>query len=87
MKCLHGEPCADTTTDNGSFWFCNQARSCNFFCSFAPENEAALFEKAITAWKATNTTQPICEEHGKLTKMCLVIVSNYQYYKCIGNHL
>ena len=71
MKCLHGEPCAHTTTDKGSFWFCNQVRSCNF-CSFAPENEAKLFEKAITAWKATNTTQPICHEHGKLTKMCVV---------------
>ena len=72
MKCLHGEPCAHSTTENGSFWFCNQARSCNFFCSFGPENEAKLFEKAIAAWKATNTTQPICYEHGKFTKMCVV---------------
>ena len=39
MKCLHVEPCAHTTTENGSFWFCNQTLSCNFFCSFAPENE------------------------------------------------
>ena len=77
MNCLHGEPCAHTTTENGLFWFCNQAHSCNFFCSFAPENEAILFEKAIAAWKATNTAQPIC---GKLTKMCVVkdlIKANY----------
>ena len=60
-----------TTPENGSFWFCNQVRSCNF-CSFAPENKAKLFEKVIAAWKATNTTQSICGEHGKLTKMWVV---------------
>ena len=26
MKCLHGEPAAHSTTQNGSFWFCNQKK-------------------------------------------------------------
>ena len=50
MKCLHGEPAAYSTTQNGSFWFCNQSPSCHFFCS---EDERYLFEKAIELWKST----------------------------------
>ena len=32
MKCLHGEPCAQSTTEKGTFWFCNQNPSCNLIC-------------------------------------------------------
>ena len=50
IKCLHGEPAAYSTTQNGSFWFCNQSPSNHFFCS---KNEEYLTEKAIESWKST----------------------------------
>ena len=76
-KCLHGEPCAQSTTQNGSFWFCNQNPSCNFFCS---KDESYLYEKAAAAWKSTKQPQPRCEKHCKLVKMRVVknlLKSNY----------
>ena len=69
MKCLHGEPCAHSTTQKGSFWYCNQNPSCNFFCS---EDEGYLYEKALTAWKCTEQPQPRYEKHNKLAKMRIV---------------
>jgi hypothetical protein len=69
MNCLHGQPAATSTTQNGSFWFCNQNPSCNFFCS---EDEGYLFEKAIDAWKSTKQTHPKCTKHQKLAKMRVV---------------
>ena len=67
MKCLHGEPAALSTTQNGSFWFCGQNPSCNFFCC-----EGYLYEKAITAWRATKQPHPQCVGHNKLAKMWVV---------------
>ena len=69
MKCLHGEPAAHSTTQNGSFWFCNQSPSCHFFC---PEDEGYLFEKAIELWKSTKQPHPRCDGHQKLAKMRVV---------------
>ena len=69
MKCFHREPCAHSTTQNGSFWFCNQNSSCNFFCS---DDESYLYEKAAAAWKSTKQPHPRCEKHGKLAKMRVV---------------
>ena len=66
MKCLHGEPCAQSTTEKGSFWFCNQNPSCNLICS---KDEGYLYEKAAAAWKSTKQSHPRCEKHGKLAKM------------------
>ena len=77
MKCLHGEPCAHTTTQKGSFWFCNQNASCNLFCS---EDESYLYEKVTAAWKSTKQPHPRCKKHGKLAKMHVVknlLKSNY----------
>ena len=71
MKCLHGELCAQSTTQNGSFWFCNQSPSCNFFCSK---------DKSYTYEKSTKQPHPRCEKHGKLAKMHVVknlLKSNY----------
>ena len=76
-KCLHAEPCAQSTTQNGSFWFCNQNPSCNFFCS---KDEGYLYEKAAAVWKSTKQPHPHCEKHGKLAKMHVVkhfLKSNY----------
>ena len=77
MKCLHREPCAHSTTQNGSFWFCNQYPSCNFFCS---DDESYLYEKATAAWKSTKQPHPRCKKHGKLAKIRVVkklLKSNY----------
>ena len=77
MKCLHGEPCAQSTTEKGSFWFCNQKPSCNLICS---KDEGYLYEKATAAWKSTKQSHPRCEKHGKLAKMRVVknlLKSNY----------
>ena len=69
MNCLHGHPAGNSTTQNGSFWFCNQSPSCNFFCT---EDEGFLFEKAIAAWRSTKQLHPRCDKHGRLTKMRVV---------------
>ena len=69
MKCLHEQPCAHSTTQKGSFWFCNQIPSCNLFCS---ENESYLYEKATAAWKSTKQPHSHCEKHGKPVKMRVV---------------
>ena len=69
MKCLHGEPASTSTTRNGSFWFCGQSSTCNFFCS---EDDGYSFEKAIDAWRSTNQPQPLCGGHCKLAKMRVV---------------
>ena len=69
MKCLHGEPAASSTTENGSFWFCGQNPSCNFFC---PEDAGYLFEIAIHAWRATKQPHPICNGHHELATMRVV---------------
>jgi ssDNA-binding Zn-finger/Zn-ribbon topoisomerase 1 len=65
MKCLHGEPASTSTTKNGSFWFCDQNPSCNFFCS---EHEGYQFEKAI----AVEQPQPQCHGHHKPARMRIV---------------
>ena len=69
MKCLHGKPASCSTTQNGSFWFCGQKQSCNFFC---PEDQGYLFEKAIDSWRSLGTQQPHCDGHHKLAKMRVV---------------
>ena len=63
------EPAAHSTTQNGSFWFCNQSPSCHFFCS---EDEGYLFEKAIESWKSTKQPHPRCDGHQKLARMRVV---------------
>ena len=78
MKCLHREPCAQSTTEKGSFWFCNQNPSCNLICS---KDEGYLYEKATAAWKSTKTiSSSLRKKHGKLAKMRVVknlLKSNY----------
>ena len=69
MNCLHEKPAASSTTSNGSFWFCGQNPTCNFFCA---EDEGYMYEKAITAWRCTEQPHPRCDEHRKLAKMCVV---------------
>ena len=57
MLCLHAKPAASSTTENGSFWFCDQQPKCHFICS---EEDGYLYDKAIHAFLATNQAQPKC---------------------------
>ena len=49
MICLHGEPAALSTTENGTFWYCNQPSSCHFVCS---EDHAYLYAKVVNKFLA-----------------------------------
>jgi hypothetical protein len=69
MNCLHGKPAVCSTTSNGTFWFCGENPSCNFFCV---DNECDMFEKAITAWRCTEQQHPRCRDHDRLARMCVV---------------
>ena len=69
MECLHGEPASSSKTTNGVFFYCGQKPSCNFFC---PQNDCSYFHNAIAMWRNSNTPQPKCHEHKKLTKMLVV---------------
>ena len=69
MECLHGEPASYSKTTNGIFFYCGQKPSCNFFC---PQNDCSYFHNAIAIWRNSNTPQPKCHEHKKLTKMLVV---------------
>ena len=53
----------------GSFSFCGQNQTCNFFCW---ENDGYLYEKAIAAWRSTNQPHPVCGGHNKRAKMRVV---------------
>ena len=74
MKCLHEEPCAHSTTQKESLWFCNQNPNCNFVCSV---DDSYLFEKAIMAGRSTKQPHPCCEKHSKLRKMHVHVVKDF----------
>ena len=57
MLCLHGKPAATSTTEKGTFWFCDEPFSCHFICS---EEEAFLYDKAIKEFLATKQDRPKC---------------------------
>ena len=69
MECLHGKPASSSKTENGLFFCCGQKPSCNFFC---PQNDCSYFENAIAMWRNSNSLQPRCHDHKKLTKMLVV---------------
>ena len=57
MLCLHGEPVATSTTENGTFWFCNQPSSCHLVYS---EDQTYLYDKAVKEFLATKQPLPKC---------------------------
>ena len=69
MECLHGKPASSSKTENGLFFYCGQKPSCNFFC---PQNDCSYFENAIAMWRNSDSLQPRCHGHKKLTKMLVV---------------
>ena len=69
MECLHGKPASFSTTTKGTFWFCGQTPSSNYFC---PGDDSYQFEKAIAAWRSTGESQPRFHGHDKLVRMRIV---------------
>ena len=57
MLCLHGKETIKSTTENGTFWFCNQPEKCYFVCS---DEQAHIYDAAIKAFLATNQPIPTC---------------------------
>ena len=56
MLCLHGKPAVTSTNEKGTFWSCAESPQC-FKCS---QKDAALYEKGIKAFLATNQERPKC---------------------------
>jgi hypothetical protein len=69
MKCLHGKAAASTTTNNGTFWFCGEKPSCEFFC---PDENCYLYMRAVAAFRASGSIHPVCLTHQKFAKLCVV---------------
>ena len=57
MLCLHGEEATKSTTENGTFWFCNPPEKCLFVCS---DEEVDLYNAAIKDFLATKQSVPKC---------------------------
>ncbi len=66
MECLHGLPASSTVTQKGTFWFCAQRPSCEYFC---PDQDCYMFGKATTAYRESGCIHPRCYGHGRLAKM------------------
>ena len=66
MLCLHGEEAATSTTENGTFWFCNRPEKCRFVCS---DEQADLYDAAIKEFLATKQPLPECCRGEKTRRM------------------
>ena len=69
MECLPGLPASSTMTQKGTFWFCGQKPSCEFFC---PDQDCYMFGKAVTAYRKSGSVHPRCYGHGRLAKIQMV---------------
>jgi hypothetical protein len=69
MECLHGKAAASTTTNNGTFWFCGENPSCEFFC---PDENCYMYTTAVAAFRASGSIHPVCPTHQKFAKLCVV---------------
>ena len=63
MECLLGLPASSTVTQKGTFWFCGENLSCEFFC---PDQDCYMFGKAVTAYRESGCVHPRCYGHGRL---------------------
>ena len=57
MLCLHGKEATKSTTENGTFWFCNQPEKCHFLCS---DEQTYIYDAAIKKFLATKQSVPKC---------------------------
>ena len=77
MECLHGLPASSTVTQKGTFWFCGENPSCEFFC---PDQDCYMFGKAVMAYRESGCVHPRCYGHGRLAKLRMVKDKNNQNY-------
>ena len=70
-------PASSTVTQKGTFWFCAQRPSCEFFC---PDQDCYMFGEATTAYRESGCIHPRCYGHGRLAKMRMVKDTNNQNY-------
>ena len=57
MLCLHGKEATKSTTENGTFWFCNQPEKCHFSCS---DEQTYIYDAAIKEFLTTKQSVPKC---------------------------
>ena len=69
MECFHGKPAACSTTVRGTFWFCGETPSCEFFCH---DEDCYLFTRAMEACQNSGSSHPICPTHQRLAKLRVV---------------
>ena len=69
MECLHGKPASSSTTKNGTFWFCGQQPSCEFFC---PDQDCYMYTKAMATFLENGCIHPVCPAHQRYAKLCVV---------------
>ena len=77
MECFHGKPAASSTTVRGTFWFCGETPSCEFFCH---DEDCYLFTRAME-----------CPTHQRLAKLRVVkdkMKDNYgrPFFTCSDRH-
>ena len=77
IKCLHDLPASSTVTQKGTFCFCGQKRSCEFFC---PDQDYFMFGKAMTSFREYGCVHLRCFRHGRTAKIRMVKDTNNQNY-------
>ena len=80
MECLHGKTAACSTTKHGTFWFCEQRPSCEFFCS---DEDCYMYTKAVAAFRESGCLHPVCPTHQKLAKLRMVKDKMKQSILCL----
>jgi hypothetical protein len=89
MECFHGKPAACSTTARGTFWFCGETPSCEFFCH---DEDCYLFTRAMEACQNSGSSHPICPtHHQRLAKLRVVkdkMKDNYgrPFFTCSDRH-
>jgi hypothetical protein len=69
IECLHGKVAASTTTKNGTFSFCGENPSRDFFCS---EEDCYMYTRAVAAFRGSGSIHLVCLTHQKFARLCVV---------------
>jgi hypothetical protein len=88
MECFHGRPAASSRTVRGTFWFCGETPSCEFFCH---DKDCYLFTRTMEACQNSGSNHPICPTHQILAKLDVVkdkMKDNYgrPFFTCSDRH-
>ena len=79
MKCLHRKTAACSTKKDGTFWFCGQRPSCEFFRS---DEDCYMYTKGFAAFRESGCLHSVCPTYQKLPKLWMVknkIKQNYRW--------